>query len=73
MIHKELKNKALELNAIDKIHLVEMLLESLDKPDPEVMNKWIRESENRYEALKKSKIKSIPYEKVINRMKSDKS
>ncbi len=69
MIQKELQSKALELNAIDKIHLVEILLESLDKPDPEIMNKWIKESEERYEALKKGKIKSRPYDEVINRIK----
>ncbi len=73
MIQKELRNKALKLNAIDKIHLVELLLESLDKPDPEIMDKWIRESEDRYEAFKKGKIKSKSYEEVINRIKSDKS
>jgi putative addiction module component (TIGR02574 family) len=73
MINKELQNELLKLNALDKIHLVEMLIESLDKPDPEIMGLWIKESEKRYSALKEGKVKSVPYEDVIDRLKGDKS
>jgi hypothetical protein len=34
MITSELQTQALNMNPSDKIRLVEMLLESLDKPDP---------------------------------------
>lgn len=50
MITKELQAQTLSLNPIDKIRLFEMLLESLDKPDPEIEAAWVAESERRYAA-----------------------
>jgi hypothetical protein len=55
MITKELKAQVLSLNPIDKIGLVEMLLESLDKTDPEIDAAWVAESERRYTAYKRLK------------------
>ena len=71
MIQKKLQNDALKLAAIDKIHLVEILIESLDKPDAETMEKWIVESEKRYEAYKKGKVNSIPFNDVIDKLKTN--
>lgn len=51
MITKELQAKTLGLNSIDKIRLLEMLLESLVKLDPEIWAIWMAESERRYAAL----------------------
>lgn len=50
MITKELQAQTLSLNPIDKIRLFEMLLESLEKPDPEIAAAWVVESERRYAA-----------------------
>ena len=50
MIAKELEIQALSLGPIDKIRLVELLLESLDKPDLEIEVAWVAESERRYAA-----------------------
>jgi hypothetical protein len=50
MITKELEMEALSIGPIDKIRLVEMLLESLDKLDPEIEAAWVVESERRYAA-----------------------
>ena len=47
------------LQAIDKIHLVELILNSLDSPDPEIERVWVEESEKRYEAYKQGKSKAI--------------
>lgn len=55
MIAKGLQVKTLSLNPIDKIRLVEMLLESLDKPDPEIEAAWVAESERRCAAYKRLK------------------
>ena len=60
MTTKELELKALSLKPIEKIHLIEKMLASLDKPDPEIEKEWIAESEARYTAYKKGKIKAIP-------------
>ena len=64
MVTKELKKKALNLKPVDKIHLVETLLESLDKPDPEIEKRWIAESEARYKAYRRGDIKAVSYDTV---------
>lgn len=70
MINKELQHQVLRLKALEKIHLVEFILESLDKPDMLVQEKWIEESEKRFDAYKAGKIKALSYEEVMNRLKN---
>ena len=67
MVTKELEKKILNLKAIDKIHLIEIILESLNKTDPEIEKEWISESEVRYAAYKKGEVKAIPLEKIKNK------
>ncbi|MFH1645001.1 MAG: addiction module protein [Candidatus Omnitrophota bacterium] len=69
MVTKQLKKETLSLKSIDKIHLVEMILESLDKSDPEIEKEWVAESEARYKAYKQGKIKVIDYDAVKKRIK----
>ena len=69
MITKELQKKALHLNPLDKIHLVEMILESLDKPDPEIEKAWVAESEARYARYKAGKIKAVTFDSVQKKLK----
>lgn len=69
MTIKEIEKKSLELNALDKIHLVEKLLSSLDKPDPEIEKAWTIEAEKRFAAYEKGDLKAIPLEKVLKSIK----
>ena len=69
MTIKEIEKKTLVLNALDKIHLVEKLLSSLDKPDPEIEKAWIKEAEERFAAYEKGELKAIPLEKVLKDIK----
>ena len=69
MIKEELKQKILNLKSCDKIKLVELIMESLDKPDQEIEAKWVKESEKRYDAYKAGKLKSISYQEVMDRLK----
>ena len=64
MTTKQLEKEALTLKPIEKIHLIEKMLISLDKPDSEIEKEWIAESEARYRAYKKGTIKAIPLEKI---------
>lgn len=48
MITKELQKQTLSLKPIDKIRPVEILLENLDKTDPEIEAAWVAESERKY-------------------------
>jgi len=66
MTTETLEKEALSLKSKEKIHLVELLLESLDKPDMGIQDTWIQESEKRYDAFKAGKVKAISYDEVIN-------
>jgi len=64
-VNNTLIEKALELKPQDKIVLIEALVTSLDKPDPEISKKWIQEAEARLKAYRAGKTKGIPAEEVF--------
>lgn len=66
----KLAQKALSLKPIDRIRLVEAILYSLDKIDPDIEKSWIAESEARYEAYKKGEIEAVDWDEVKKRYKS---
>ena len=67
MIAEQIQAEALKLKPIDKIHLAELLLISLDKPDEAVEQKWVEESEKRYKAYKEGFIQGIPLDRFSPR------
>ena len=68
MINKDIQQEILGLKASEKIYLVELILESLDKPDFDILNTWIKESERRYNAYKAGKVKALSYEEVMKKL-----
>lgn len=64
-VNNTLIEKALELKPQDKIVLIEALVTSLDKPDPEISKKWIQEAEARLKAYRAGKTKGIPAEEIF--------
>lgn len=64
-VNNTLIEKALELNPQDKIILIEALVTSLDKPDPEISKKWIQEAESRLKDYRAGKTQGIPAEEVF--------
>jgi len=58
---------AKKLNPIEKLQLVDALLESLDKPDPEIEKIWIKEADERYQAYKRGELKSTNWEEIKKR------
>lgn len=64
-VNNTLIEKALELKPQDKIVLIEALVTSLDKPDPEISKKWLQEAEARLKAYRAGKTKGIPAEEVF--------
>jgi putative addiction module component (TIGR02574 family) len=64
-VDNTLIEKALELKPQEKILLIEALVTSLDKPDPEISKKWIQEAEARLKAYREGKTKGIPAEEVF--------
>lgn len=68
MINEKLKKEILDLKSQDKIHLLELIIESLDKPDKEIEAKWVKESEKRYDAYKAGKLKAVSYQDVMDKL-----
>jgi len=63
----QLAKKATGLQPIERIRLVEAILYSLDKPDPDIEQSWIAESEARYEAYKRGELDAINWEEIKKR------
>ncbi len=61
----DIKKEITRLKATQKIQLIDFIYESLDKPDLDVQEEWIKESENRFDNYKAGKIKSYSYEEVM--------
>jgi putative addiction module component (TIGR02574 family) len=59
--------EALTLKPAEKAKLIDKLLSSLDKPDPEIDKLWAEEAENRIDAYERGEIKAVALEKVLER------
>jgi len=64
---EQLAKKAIDLQPVDRIKLVEAILYSLDKPNPEIEQSWISESEARYEAYKRGELEATEWEDIKKR------
>ncbi len=62
-----LAKKAMELKPVERIRLVEALLYSLDKPDPDIEQSWIVEAEARYKAHKRGELEAIDWDEIKKR------
>ncbi len=67
MIAQQIQETVIRMSDLDKIRLIEMLMDTLNRPNPEVEQLWIEESEKRYQAYKTGKIKGIPLAVVKER------
>ncbi|RLD53270.1 MAG: addiction module protein [Bacteroidetes bacterium] len=65
MISTGIQKEVLDLIASKKPQLTGLRLKSLDNPDIEIQDKWIEESEKRYDAYKSGRIKAISFEEVL--------
>lgn len=61
----DIKKEIRRLRAFQKIQLIDFIYESLDKPDLDVQEEWIKESEKRFDNYKTGKVKSYSYEEVM--------
>ena len=64
---QQLTNKARMLKPVERIQLIEAILKTLDKPDPDTEKKWIAESEARYEAYKRGEVPAMDLEDIKKR------
>lgn len=63
----KLAQQAIELRPTERIKLVEAILYSLDKPNPEIEKSWVAESEARYEAYKRGELDAIDWDEIKKR------
>lgn len=64
-VNKDLISEVLELNPQEKIFLVEAIVESLDKPDKNIQEIWLKEAKERLESHRAGSTKGIPVEDVL--------
>ena len=64
---EQLTEKAIGLQPTERIRLVEAILLSLDRPDPEIERLWSEESEARYDAYQQGKLEAIDWDEIRKR------
>lgn len=70
MTKKEaLLKEALVLPVREKSELIEQLIRSLDKPDPEIDEFWKKEAESRINAFDDGKLSSVTVQEAISKYK----
>jgi len=69
MIKKQIRDNLLKLKPLEKIEAIELLSESLDKPDPELERIMAKESDRRYKEYKAGKIKAKDLSTVLKALK----
>ena len=61
----EITEEALKLKASDRYLVVEILQESLSKPDPENERIWVEEAQRRLLAYREGKVKGISMSEIF--------
>lgn len=65
--HKAILKNALKLPPVERAHLIEGLMASLEKPDPEIDSIWEQEALKRYEAYKEKRITVKDLDEVMKK------
>jgi putative addiction module component (TIGR02574 family) len=61
----EIIDMALQLKASERYEVVEQIMQSLDKSDPEVDHIWAEEALQRAKACDDGRMKTLPFEAVF--------
>ncbi|NQV17819.1 MAG: addiction module protein [Armatimonadetes bacterium] len=64
---KTFLEEALKLRPVERAHLVEGLMSSLEKPDPDIESIWEQEALKRYEQYKQKRIKAKDLDEVLKK------
>lgn len=65
--YKNILEDALKLRPVDRAHLIEGLMASMEEPDPEIEKLWDQEALRRYEAYKQKRLKAKDLEEVLKK------
>ena len=66
----QLAEKAIILRPTERIQLIEAILHSLDKLNPDIEQAWVDESETRYEAYRKGELEATDWDEIKKRVES---
>ena len=62
----EIMESALQLKPQDRLVLVDLLLESVDRPDQVIDETWMNEAQRRLDAYRAGRIQGIPLEDIFD-------
>ncbi|MFA9240506.1 MAG: addiction module protein [Candidatus Paceibacteria bacterium] len=62
-------DEAMSMKPLEKIHLIDELLKSLDLPNQNIDELWKREIEDRIKAYDKGEIESVSIDEVFSKYK----
>jgi putative addiction module component (TIGR02574 family) len=62
---QEIIDMVVQLDPVERCKIVAKVLQSLDKPDPEIDRAWNDEAERRLKAYDEGRIKAIPIEDAL--------
>ena len=65
MGRRELLEEARKLDPTERFELVDAVLQSLDRPDPEIDRVWLEEAERRLAAHRAGKVRGVPAEEIF--------
>ena len=65
MTMKELLDEAMQLKPDERLGLIEILIQSLDEPDPRLNKIWVEEAQRRLAAYREGRLKGVPMEEVF--------
>ncbi len=62
---QEIIDLVVKLDPVERFEIVDKVLQSLDKPDPEIERAWSEEAKRRLKAYDEGRIKAYPIEDVL--------
>ena len=67
---KALSEQAVQLPPVERMALVERILDSLDEPDPAMDALWAQEADDRLAAYRRGEIRAVPLSEVLAKYKT---
>lgn len=64
---QEIVELALKLEPAERFELIDQILHSLDKPDPEMDRIWLEEAERRLAEYRAGKVRGIQAEEIFGK------
>lgn len=67
---KALSEQAVQLPPVERMALVEQILDCLDEPDPSMDALWAQEADDRLAAYRRGEISAVPLSEVLAKYKA---